>query len=219
MAHAASEPRAVGRDHRSCRSLRRRVIRQSYPRAGVGPEEVLLRWSERYFILAAEEPLGDAEDALRVLNGAPEFTHARRYGAHTAWRVRQPEHLADQLGVLLEHAGAEEIPVARYAWRRNLVIGSDAHRAYAQIARDRLRPVRHLAAETTRSVNDAQITRGVRLGGEPQQEGFRIPAGRRQHGYDVAGMCSLNVIPGTAVIPYEPASVCGHAPGHTHQLR
>ncbi len=35
----------------------------------------------------------------------------------------------------------------------------------------------------------------------------------------MAGMRSLNVIPGTAVIPYEPAGVRGDAPGRAHQLR
>ncbi len=45
-----------------------------------------------------------------------ELADADRYGTHTALRAGQPKRLTDHLGILLEHARAEEVPFHRYAW-------------------------------------------------------------------------------------------------------
>jgi len=51
------------------------------------------------------------------------------------------------------------------------------------------------------------------------QERLRVPARWRQYGDEMARVRPFNVVAGTAVIPYQPARLGGHAPGRAHQLR
>ncbi len=60
---------------------------------------------------AAGEPLGNSEYALRVIDGVAELADTSRDGAHPPGWNREPESLADHLGVLLEDAGAEQVPL------------------------------------------------------------------------------------------------------------
>ena len=91
--------------------------------------------------------------------------------------------------------------------RRNLVVGCSMKRADIQPARGGLRSIGHLTAEAARPLNDAQVAPLPRLAGQPVQEGLRVPARRRQNGYDVTGMRTFDVIAGAALVHIsQPAS-------------
>ena len=201
-------------EHRTCRG----VIRNSPRGAGVCAEEVVLGRPEQHLVAAAGEPLSYPEYALWVIDGTAERVHPRRHGAYPAGRHRQPLSCADDLGILLEHARAEKVPLPRYARRRKLVAGSGAYRADAEPPGDRFCPARNLAPKAAGALNDAQFARRAALAGDMPQERLRVQARWRQHGDDMAGVRPFNVVARTAVIPYQPARLGGHAPGRAHQL-
>ena len=87
-ASTASQRRAVRGDHGSCHGLHRRVIGHSARAAGIGAGEFVLGRPEHDILLTAREPLGDAEDAIRVIHDIPELAYARRYGAYATGRGR-----------------------------------------------------------------------------------------------------------------------------------
>ncbi len=66
---------------------------------------------------AAREPLSYPEHAFWVTDDAAELAYARRDGADLPRWPWRPEGLANEIGILLEDASAEEIPLLPHANR------------------------------------------------------------------------------------------------------
>src|SRR5208282_4961841 len=121
-------------------------------------------------------------------DGTAELAHTRRDSANPARRIRQSLNFADQLGVLFEHAGAEQIPFRGCTRRWKLITGGDAYRSDAELAGNLLCAVCHLAPEAARAVNDAKLVIRAALCGDMPQERLGVSARRRQHRDDMAGV-------------------------------